>query len=76
MPPWIGLHNGCAGRAILPERKAGRSGQFRQCARVVLVQFDTHRTRQIAAGDGGKQRHSRDGSFSVKSDLVSARNVT
>lgn len=35
-----------------------------------LVQFDTHPTRQIAAGNGRIPGHSSDGSFSIKFDLL------
>ncbi len=35
-----------------------------------LVQFDTHRTRQIAAENGGLPGHCSNGSFSVTSDLL------
>ena len=56
-----------------PEYIAEQSCQFRQRARSRLVQRDTQRTRQIAAGNGGIPDHSIDGSFSIKSDLLPIR---
>jgi MFS-type transporter involved in bile tolerance (Atg22 family) len=50
MPPLIGLHNVCAGSAILPDRNADRACHFRTCARLVRVQFDTHTLRGFGIG--------------------------
>ena len=51
------------------ERPSDQTGNFRGSARLVRVQFDIHRTRQIAAQYGRIVRLSADGSFSVKFDL-------
>lgn len=75
MPRDIGEHRGCAGRAILPERNADRACHFRRSARLELVQFDTHRTRQIAGAMPTNPRLSGGGSFSVESDLVARHAV-
>lgn len=53
---------------IPPEWIAEGARQIRQSARSRLVQFDTHRTRQIAAKNGSIVRVSRGGSFSIKND--------
>lgn len=75
MPPWIGLHHGCGGRSILPLGKAERHQRFRRCVRLVRVKFDTHRTRQIAAENGGKPGLSRRGSFPIRFDLPRGKQV-
>lgn len=52
-----------------PERTSELACHFRQSARSRLVQFDTHRTRQIAAENGGIPSLSSGGSFTIKFDL-------
>ena len=53
IPPYIALHWFRAERLILPVPKSERLYQFERFARLKVAQFDTHRTRQIAAKNGG-----------------------
>jgi hypothetical protein len=48
---------------------ADRSGQIRGISRLMRSLFDTHPTRQIAAGNGEILWVSGDGSFPIKNDV-------
>lgn len=54
---------------MMPQRFSERAASFRGFSRRVLIQLDTHQTRQVAAQNVGKLRLSRNGSLPAKKNV-------